>query len=119
VVAEAPAEPAAASGGPSVEFQSDDYPASWEVPDGKTVLQSFMDQGGTQDEPLGWECKKGVCGLCAVQIVEGADQFAPVDEGSTELKTIQIAVGVEPDPTKYRLACLSKIKGPVKLCVPE
>ena len=33
------------------------------------------------DEPLGWECKVGLCGLCAVQIVEGADNFAAVDPG--------------------------------------
>jgi ferredoxin len=78
-----------------------------------------MDQNGTQYEPLGSECKKGVCGLCCVEIVEGAACIQPVDESSKELKTIQIAVGVEPNPAKYRLACLSRIQGPVKLRVPE
>ncbi len=105
--------------GAAVNFQSDDYPTDWVVGEGTTVLKAYQDGGGVQDEPLGWECQKGVCGLCAVQILEGADQFEPVDEASSEMKTIQIAVGVEPDPTQYRLACISRIKGPVKLCIPE
>jgi ferredoxin len=100
------------------EFEHDEHPAKWSVPPGVTLLQAYMDQGGAQDEPLGWECQKGVCGLCAVRILEGAEHFEPVDESSSELKTIEIAVGVEPDPKRYRLACMSRIRGRVKLCVP-
>jgi len=116
--AAAPAAPAA-DGAVVVQFEHDEFPTSWEVPEGKTILQAFMDQGGTQDEPLGWECKKGRCGLCVVQILEGADQFEPTDPGSGEMKTIQVAEGVEPDPSKYRLCCLARLKGPVKLGLVE
>ncbi len=71
------------------------------------------------DEPLGWECKVGLCGLCAVEIVEGAENFVPPDAGSPEMNTIENKAFLEPDPSKYRLACLAKVKGPVKLKMPE
>ncbi len=71
------------------------------------------------DEPVGWECKVGLCGLCAVQILDGADNFLPVDPGSPEMNTVANKAFLDADPKKYRLACLAKIKGPVKLGMPS
>jgi ferredoxin len=71
------------------------------------------------DEPLGWECKVGLCGLCAIQIVEGAENLAPVDPGSPEMNTVENKVFLDPDPKRYRLACLAKAKGPVKITIPS
>jgi ferredoxin len=70
------------------------------------------------DEPLGWECKVGLCGLCAVEIAEGADNFLPPDPGSPEMNTIENKAFLEPDPKKFRLTCVAKVKGPVKLKIP-
>jgi ferredoxin len=70
------------------------------------------------DEPLGWECKVGLCGLCAVEIAEGADNFVPPDPGSPEMNTIENKAFLEPDPKKFRLTCVAKVKGPVKLRIP-
>jgi thioredoxin reductase/pSer/pThr/pTyr-binding forkhead associated (FHA) protein/ferredoxin len=70
-------------------------------------------------QPLDWSCKCGICGLCAVEIVEGADNFLPVDRGSPEMDTIANKAALDADPKKYRLACLAKIKGPVKLTIPS
>ncbi|MBM4247757.1 MAG: 2Fe-2S iron-sulfur cluster binding domain-containing protein [Deltaproteobacteria bacterium] len=70
------------------------------------------------DEPLGWECKVGLCGLCAVEIAEGAENFVPPDPGSPEMNTIENKAFLDPDPLKYRLTCVAKVKGPVKLKIP-
>ncbi len=117
--AAAEAAPAAAAGAAGVSYTGEDGSMDWAVADGQTVLDAYKSAGGGQGDPLDYDCEKGICGACAVQIAEGSEHFEPVEEGSTEMKTIQIAVGVEPDSSKYRLACLAKIKGPVKLCVPE
>ncbi|HVM95647.1 MAG TPA: FHA domain-containing protein, partial [Candidatus Acidoferrales bacterium] len=71
------------------------------------------------DEPLGWECKVGLCGLCAIQIVEGADNFEPPDPSKGEMKTIANVAALDDDPRKHRLACLARIKGPVKITIPS
>lgn len=115
----AAAAPAAVAGAPFVQFEHEEFPASFSVGDSQTVLEAFMESGGKPDEPLSWECKKGLCGLCCVEILEGAEEFEPYDPGSSEMKTIETAVMVEPDPSKYRLTCIAKIRGPVKLGLPQ
>jgi pSer/pThr/pTyr-binding forkhead associated (FHA) protein/ferredoxin len=70
------------------------------------------------EEPLDWECKIGQCGLCAVEIVEGAENFIPADPGSMERPTMEKVRQLDWDPKKYRLACVAKIKGPVKITIP-
>src|SRR5262249_49022473 len=77
-----------------------------------------MDKHGVpaehQEEPLCWECKVGMCGLCVVQVLDGADNLVPPDKGSPEMNTLEVKAAVDPDPKQYRLACVAKIKGPVK-----
>jgi ferredoxin len=71
------------------------------------------------DEPLGWECKIGLCGLCAIRILEGAENFVPPDPSKGEMKTIANVAALDDDPRKHRLACLARIKGPVKITIPS
>jgi ferredoxin len=68
-------------------------------------------------EPIDWDCKVGLCGMCVVQIVEGADNFEPADP--RELDCLANKAMVDPDPKQFRLACVAKIKGPVKLTNPS
>ena len=112
-----------------------EHPVSFGVAPGQDMLQAYFEyikvrfpgckvsnKGEPKehmDEPLGWDCKVGLCGACAIEIQDGADNFAPADPGSPEMKTITNVVGLDPDPRKYRLACLAKITGPVKLCMPQ
>jgi len=134
-VAEAAAAGRVAEGMMAVTIEHAEHPVAFGVAPGQDVLQAYFayikqrfpgckvsDKGEPKehmDEPLGWDCKVGLCGACAVQIEDGADNFLPVDPGSPEMKTITNVVGLDPDPRRYRLACLAKIKGPVKLCLPQ
>ena len=127
--------PAMAAGMMAVSIEHADHPASFGVAPGQNLLQAYFEylkarfpgckvsnKGEPKehmDEPLGWDCKVGLCGACVVQIKDGAGHFVPVDPGSPEMKTITNVAGLDPDPHRYRLACLAKISGPVKLCMPE
>ena len=141
-VTPAPVASAAASGGPAVaegliavSIEHAEHPAAFGVAPGQDLLHAYFEyikqrfpgckvsnKGEPKehmDEPLGWDCKVGLCGACAVQIKDGAGNFVAVDPGSPEMKTITNVVGLDPDPGKYRLACLAKVTGPVKLCMPQ
>jgi ferredoxin len=113
------AQAAPAAEGAIATFRHEDHPVQFPVPAGQTVLDAFLAAGHAQDEPLGYECRKGVCGLCCVRILAGAENFEPFDPAGKELKTMQIAAGVDPDPKQHRLACLARIRGPVELGLPE
>lgn len=82
---------------------------------GQTVVEAAQDSGLARGEPLDWECGDGGCGVCVMGVIEGADQMDPPDPASGEMKTIQITEQVTPDATKYRLACLARLRGPVRL----
>ncbi len=88
---------------------------SLEVEAGKTVLEAVQEAGLERGEPVDWECEDGGCGVCVVGVVEGADRLDPPDPATGEMKTIQITEQVAPDPTKYRLACLARVRGTVRL----
>jgi len=119
----------------AVTIEHAEFPATFAVAPGNDLLHAYFDNLKVrfpeckvskkgeptehQDEPLGWECKVGLCGLCAVQIVAGAENFEPVDPGKPEMKTIANVAGLDDDPNKHRLACLAKIKGPVRITMPS
>jgi len=88
---------------------------SLEVEAGKTVLEAVQEAGLERGEPVDWECEDGGCGVCVVGVVEGAGRLDPPDPATGEMKTIQITEQVAPDPTKYRLACLARVRGTVRL----
>ncbi len=88
---------------------------SLEVEPGRTVLEAVQQAGLERGRPVDWECGDGGCGVCIVGVVEGADRMDPPDPASGEMRTIQITEQVAPDPTRYRLACLARVRGAVRL----
>lgn len=88
---------------------------SIEVEAGRTILEAVREAGLERGEPVDWECGDGGCGVCVLGVVEGADRLDPPDPSTGEMKTIQITEQVVPDPNKYRLACLARVRGTVRL----
>lgn len=132
--APAAAAPAAAVEGSAVTIDHPEFPVTYGSGASEDLLHSYFkslkarfpdcktsksgEPTDHMDEPLGWECKVGLCGLCAVEIVEGAENFVPPDPGSPEMNTIENKAFLDPDPLKFRLTCVAKVKGPVKLKIP-
>ena len=132
--AAAPAAAPAAAGGLVAALNYNEYALSIPVAPDQDLLHAYFHElvtrfpdckvgkdGAPRDhheEPLDWECKIGQCGLCTVEIVEGAENFVPPDPGGMEKPTIEKVRQLDWDPKKYRLACVAKIKGPVKLTIP-
>lgn len=108
-------EPVPESDGIAVVLEAAAGPITFEAQPGWTVLEAVraadVDPGGSLD----WECGDGGCGICVVGIVEGAAMLDPPDPASGEMKTIQITEQVAPDPMRYRLACLARVRGAVRL----
>jgi ferredoxin/pSer/pThr/pTyr-binding forkhead associated (FHA) protein len=98
-----------------VVIDSDDGSVSLEVFPGKTILEAVQEAGLGRGAPVDWECGDGGCGVCVVGVVEGASRMDPPDPETGEMKTIQITEQVVPDPAKYRLACLARVRGTVRL----
>jgi len=117
------------AGSHPVVLEHAQHPAAFAVSPGVDLLHGFFEYikqrhpGDKVDdhagEPLDWSCKTGSCGLCAVEIVEGCENFIPPEPASPEMKTIERVAALDPDPNKYRLTCVARIKGPVKLKMPE
>ena len=96
-------------------IETDAESVSLEVEPGITVLEAIRTAGVERGRLIDWECEDGGCGVCVMGVVEGADRLDPPDPGSDEMKTIQITEQVAPDPTRYRLACLARVRGTVRL----
>jgi len=88
---------------------------SLEVTIGQTILEAVQEAGLARGEPVDWECGDGGCGVCVMGVVEGAERLDPPDAATGEMRTIQITEQVVPDPRKYRLACLARVRGTVRL----
>ncbi len=88
---------------------------SLEATMGQTILEAVQEAGLARGEPVDWECGDGGCGVCVMGVVEGADRLDPPDPATGEMRTIQITEQVVPDPKKYRLACLARVRGTVRL----
>jgi pSer/pThr/pTyr-binding forkhead associated (FHA) protein/ferredoxin len=130
----AAAPAAAAAGGFTVSLNHGEYAVNYTVAPDQDLLHAYFhdlkarfpdgkvskegDPRDHHEEPLDWECKIGQCGLCAIEIVEGTDNFVPADPGSMERPTMEKVRQLDWNPKKYRLACVAKIKGPVKLTIP-
>lgn len=129
-----PASAPAAAGGLTAALNYESYALTMTVAPDQDLLHAYfhdlvvrfpdckMGKDGAprdhHEEPLDWECKIGQCGLCTVEIVEGAENFVPPDPGGVERPTVEKVRQLDWDPKKYRLACVAKIKGPVKLTIP-
>jgi ferredoxin len=88
---------------------------SLEARAGQTILEAVQAAGLARGEPVDWECGDGGCGVCVLGVVEGADRMDPPDPELAEMQTIQITEQVVPDPTRYRLACMARVRGTVRL----
>ncbi|GEM_PF-3318165 len=108
-------EPTSDADGIAVVLEGEAGPVTFEAQPGWTVLEAVRAAGVDPGGPLDWECGDGGCGVCVVGIVEGAAMLDPPDPASGEMKTIQITEQVAPDPTRYRLACLARVRGAVRL----
>ncbi len=82
---------------------------------GQSILEAVQAAGLSRGEPLDWECGDGGCGVCVMGLVGGAEGLEPPDPASDEMKTIQITEQVAPNPAMYRLACLARVRGNVRL----
>ncbi len=82
---------------------------------GSTILDLVRAAGLERGRLVDWECGDGGCGVCVLAVVEGADRLDPPDPATGEVKTIQITEQVAPDPDRYRLACLARVRGAVRL----
>ena len=101
-----------------MNFQHDEFPKSISVAPDQTVLAAYQEQGGEQEKPLSWDCERGACGLCLVEIAAGAENFDAIPADAKELKVIA-REGLDPDPLRYRLTCQAKITGPVTVKLAE
>ena len=96
-------------------LDDEDGGVSLEATIGQTILEAVREAGLARGEPVDWECGDGGCGVCVMGVVEGADRLDPPDPATGEMRTIQITEQVVPDPRKYRLACLARVRGTVRL----
>jgi thioredoxin reductase/ferredoxin/pSer/pThr/pTyr-binding forkhead associated (FHA) protein len=108
------------AGQPVVEWVHPTYGCTFNVPEGQCVLKSFRSVNDAwlkkpRKNDLNWECKQGICGLCVVQVIEGAENIEPAVPTSKERDTLRDRAGVDPDPSRFRLACLVRPRGPVRL----
>ncbi len=101
--APAAAAPAAAGGEPSVTFKKE----------GKTLSikkeQSITELAEASGIHISAECHAGICGSDPIRIVSGGENLNPVGGGESD--TLQDICGLKPG--ECRLACVTKVKGPV------
>ena len=98
-----------------IVIDSDSGSLTLEAPVGATILEAVQASGAERGPQVDWECGDGECGVCVLGVVEGADRMDPPDPATGEMKTIQITEQVAPDPNRYRLACLARVRGAVRL----
>jgi len=73
---------------------------SVDVSDGKPIIEACKSLG------VPFSCEEGICGLCAIEILEGEDNLSELTEEEQTLGKDK----------KHRLACMCKIKkGDVKI----
>jgi len=107
-MAAAPASPAAAKSadaGPGVYFEGLKKLAPCTA--GQTICEA-AEKAGIKLEA---DCHQGVCGMDPVKVLSGAEHLNAI--GGTERSTLEDLCSVEPGP--YRLACMARISGPVKV----
>ena len=70
--------------------------------------ESILDLADAKDVVLDYECWVGMCGCDLIRVLEGRQHCNEPDE--QEIKTLKRK---EVEPGEYRLACKTKVSGPV------
>jgi ferredoxin len=68
----------------------------------RPIKGNLLDVALEQGQDLQYKCRKGTCGVCTVQVVEGASCLSPPNEN--EQKKLKKGIN-----DGYRLACQAKI----------
>ncbi len=103
IAAPPPPEPAGASAeGPHVSFAGQDISGPIDA------SQTLLEWADEKEVSLDYECWIGMCGCDVVRVVSGAEHLNDVEE--KEAKTLK-RKGLEAGP--YRLACMTRVSGPV------
>jgi len=71
--------------------------------------ETICDAAGKAGIKMDADCHQGVCGMDPIKIVGGAEHLSPI--GRAERSTLEDLCDLEPG--KYRLACVTRITGPV------
>jgi ferredoxin len=74
-------------------------------PAGETICDAAAKAGVKMDA----DCHQGVCGMDPIKILSGAEHLNPMTR--TERSTLEDLCDLEPG--KYRLACVTRVTGPV------
>jgi len=106
---------AALQRGGEVELQDANHPRNFPVAAGHTILQGFIEDRGSEGEPLAWECQAGTCGLCAVEVLSGSDNVVPRAATPEEKRVIETTLGTGSETSGLRLACLARVQGRIVL----
>jgi len=73
---------------------------SADVSEGESIIEACKSLG------VPFSCEEGICGACAIEIIEGEENLSELTEEEKNLKKDK----------KHRLACMCKIKkGDVKI----
>ena len=64
----------------------------------------------SENSPVLFGCRTGICGTCLINVVEGYESLSPPDEEEKEVLEI-----VAPNYPHARLACQINIKGEIKI----
>ena len=97
-----PSKAAPAPAGPQVTVSGQNIAGP--IDPSQTLLEWADDKNVTMD----YECWAGMCGCDAIRVVSGAEFLNPVTD--KEIKTLK-RKGLEPGPC--RLACMTRVSGPV------
>ena len=76
---------------------------------GQTIFEA-AEKNGIKLEA---DCHQGVCGMDPVKVLSGGEHLNAI--GGTERSTLEDLCSVEPGP--YRLACMARVSGAVKVAV--
>jgi ferredoxin len=99
--------PSAAAAAPGVFFEGLNKLAPCAA--GQTICEA-AEKAGIKLEA---DCHQGVCGMDPVKVLSGGEHLNAI--GGTERSTLEDLCSVEPGP--FRLACMARVSGPVKVAV--
>ncbi|MGI9625434.1 MAG: FHA domain-containing protein [Longimicrobiales bacterium] len=111
---EAPAVVAAPTPAPTAGATAKVAFAGMDTPFAIGEDESILDVADENDVEIDYECWCGMCGADLIRVIEGAEFLNEVTD--KEIKTLK-RKGLEPG--EYRLACMTKASGPVRVEVVE